>query len=121
MHQAKRERGGRGDAKSSPGRSVGVRDFDVKLVELAVEGVSADIERLGDIAHVPAMLFEQLEQNLALVGLDRVEFGRQVVAARVVGAESAAGVGSTPSPARARLWRSGRSGGVLMSDLRCSP
>src|SRR5262245_48701307 len=67
MHQAKRERAG--------GRSgsAGVRDFDAELVEFAVEGVAADIECLGHVAHVPAVLLEQLQQNPAFVDLDRVE------------------------------------------------
>ena len=45
-------------------------------MELAVDGVSADIERLGDIAHIPAMLLEHLNQRLPFAGLDRVEFDR---------------------------------------------
>ena len=56
-----------------PAGSIGWRDFDVKLVEFSVQGVTADIERLGDVAHVPAMLLEHLQQHLPLVGLDRVE------------------------------------------------
>src|SRR5688572_5011295 len=47
-----------------PAGSIGWRDFDVKLVEFSVQGVAADIERLGDVAHVPTMLLEHLQQHL---------------------------------------------------------
>src|SRR5688572_22174652 len=53
MHQAKRERSA----------LLGVGDFNVELVQFAVQGVAAHVERFGHVAHVPAVLLEQLEQH----------------------------------------------------------
>src|SRR5438093_4960164 len=53
--------------------SAALRDGDLELVQFAVQGVAADIERLGDVAHVPAVLFKQPQQHLPLGGLDDVE------------------------------------------------
>src|SRR5580698_10069434 len=73
MHQARRECRANPCAVTS---SLGMGDLDVESVELAVEGVTADIERLGDIAHVPTVLLQHLQQHLSLVGLNRIEFDR---------------------------------------------
>src|SRR5882672_12092407 len=67
----------RGSA-SPPGCAASVdtlaaREFDVEAVELAVERVATERERFGDIADVPAVVFEHAQQRLPFGRLDRVQ------------------------------------------------
>ena len=66
----------RASASSSMFASCDSRD--VQLVHLAVQRVAADTERLGDVAHVPAVPLEQLEQHLRAPAPARGGKGRRV-------------------------------------------